>query len=131
MCPGKGQKAGEGSGASGAAEGNGVVLPGEKEAWGDIIILYNTFLTWTWMKVGSSKVWYGGGQPWIHLTLVPVSSGCKTLCFDAKASTTPKWKMKPDVGHSLLPGNKQHSRRTWPQAASGKIQVAHPEEFPH
>lgn len=31
-------------------------------------------------------MWYGGGQPWIHSTLVVVSSGCSTFRFDAKAS---------------------------------------------
>lgn len=31
-------------------------------------------------------MWKGGGQPWIHSTLVLVSSGCRTLRFDAKAS---------------------------------------------
>lgn len=31
-------------------------------------------------------MWNGGGQPWIHSTLVLASSGCSTLRFDAKAS---------------------------------------------
>lgn len=31
-------------------------------------------------------MWNGGGQPWIHSTFVLVSSGCRTLRFDAKAS---------------------------------------------
>lgn len=31
-------------------------------------------------------MWKGGGQPWIHSTLVLVSSGCSALRFDAKAS---------------------------------------------
>lgn len=31
-------------------------------------------------------MWKGGGQPWIHSTFVLVSSGCRTLRFDAKAS---------------------------------------------
>ena len=31
-------------------------------------------------------MWYGGGQPWIHSTLVGVSSGCRTFRFDVKAS---------------------------------------------
>lgn len=31
-------------------------------------------------------MWYGGGQPWIHSTLVGVSSGCTTFRLEAKAS---------------------------------------------
>lgn len=31
-------------------------------------------------------MWYGGGQPWIHSTLVLVSSDCGALRLDAKAS---------------------------------------------
>lgn len=38
-------------------------------------------------------MWNGGGQPWIHSTLVLVSSGCSTLRFDAKASQIMKTNM--------------------------------------
>lgn len=31
-------------------------------------------------------MWYGGGQPWIHSTLVLISSGWRALRLDAKAS---------------------------------------------
>lgn len=31
-------------------------------------------------------MWNGGGQPWIHSTLVLVSSGCRALRLDANAS---------------------------------------------
>lgn len=47
---------------------------------------FDSFLSCTWTKAGSSKVWYGGGQPWIHSTLVVVSSGCRIFRFEAKAS---------------------------------------------
>lgn len=36
--------------------------------------------------MGSSKVWYGGGQPWIHSMLVEVSSGWRTFRLEARAS---------------------------------------------
>lgn len=36
--------------------------------------------------MGSSKVWYGGGQPWIHSMFVEVSSGCVTFRLEARAS---------------------------------------------
>lgn len=31
-------------------------------------------------------MWNGGGQPWIHSTFVLISSGCRALRLDAKAS---------------------------------------------
>jgi len=37
-------------------------------------------------KAGSSNVWYGGGQPWSHSTLVVVSSTARTSRLAAKAS---------------------------------------------
>ena len=38
------------------------------------------------MYVGSSNVWYGGGQPWSHSRLTGVSSISMTSRFEAKAS---------------------------------------------
>lgn len=35
------------------------------------------------------------------------------------------------MGHPLLPANRWHGRRTWLQAAPGKVQAGHPEGFPH
>lgn len=53
----------------------------ETNMWG-----FDSFLSWTWTKAGSSNVWNGGGQPWIHSMFVLVSSGCRALRLDAKAS---------------------------------------------
>ena len=56
MCPTKSHKAGEESRKRvfwGAAEGTGVVCPGEKEAQGDLTALY------IYLKGGCSKVGVG------------------------------------------------------------------------
>ena len=37
-------------------------------------------------NAGSSNVWYGGGQPWIHSMLVVVISTNDTSRLEAKAS---------------------------------------------
>lgn len=60
----------------------------ETNIWG-----FDSFLSCTCTKAGSSKVWNGGGQPWIHSILVLVSSGWKALRLDAKASQIMKISM--------------------------------------
>lgn len=51
-------------------------------------VRFDSFLSCTCTKAGSSKVWYGGGQPWIHSILVAVNSGWSTFRFAEKASQT-------------------------------------------
>lgn len=53
----------------------------ETNIWG-----FDSFLSWTWTKAGSSKVWNGGGQPWIHSIFVFVISDRRALRLDANAS---------------------------------------------